>query len=339
MKAARAAWWRLGSAIFALLAPLSVHAAPACSELRPWLAAREAMARLERSPNETAEALKTASRNEIAARSASAKKFFAEYLAGKNIGLTIDTCLTPLPDGGNYLFTLQEAFFDESLARLRASRSPTIQKLVLALDRKIADGLAPSFRLTGLAFAPDDPGPWEAGFHRGAGSIYADFRKIPANEWLLIFAHEMLHGLDDELARATTEFNDPDRVQRLGALSGSAQRTSQLTGSQSVDLRGWIEAGLSRGLWAEYRAWVPSLTLYREGVLEGLWRPIPWVELVLRQQPAGMRFERFVYLYLDQNSPDPTDGLFGDPLVHSALGEIRAEYRANDITPGREVLR
>jgi len=325
-----------GSSILALpvlLFSLSAKAAPDCHEFSPWLLARNALSRLAQSPSETAEALEAATQAESAARVGVSKTIFREYLAGVSFGTRLDDCLAPFDNGGNFLFTLQDIFFSESIVRLRASQSPSIRKFLALLDGKLAAGLAPSFRLTGLQFSPDDPGPWQAGFHRGAGSIYADFRKIPSNEWLLIFTHEMLHGLDDDLAAAMRNYNDPERVARFTALSSTARSLNDLPPAARGDLTGWLEAGLGRGLWAEYRAWVPSLVIYQEGLAEGLWRNVPWVDAVLAQRPASMSFDRFVYLYLDHGSPDPTTGLFAIPLLQSSLAEFRAEFRTQNKLP------
>jgi hypothetical protein len=202
------------------------------------------------------------------------------------------------------------------------------------LDQKIKAGMAPSFRLTGMGFSPDDPGPWDAGFHRGAGSIYADFKKIPPNEWLIIFAHELLHGLDGELQKAMHDYNNPEAVAQFNSWAKVQKDFAGLSDSQKTTMTAWIEAGLSRGLWAEYRAWVPSLMIYREGLNEQLWKPIDWLEQVLPSSSAPQTLDRSLYLYLDHGSPDPTDGLFAMPLFQSALGEIRSEYRNENITPG-----
>lgn len=299
-------------------------------ELAEWLGAKQDLARAGAPPLAEIQRLND---QEWKARKEAASRIYLEYFGGSLRFEPIEACLERQSDRGNFMATLQAQFYSASIARLRSASGRSIRAFIGLVDQGSRAGAIPLFRLTGQEFGRMDPAPWSAGFHRGTGSIYADFNRIPHEQWLLIFVHELLHSLDDTLAQAVQAYGDPATIGRVSRLALQARSVNDLGPESREELEAWIRAGLDRGLWAEYRAWVASFAIYREGKADGLWPPIDWAETVLRGRPGGERLERYLYDYLDKRSPDPRDGIFATPLVRDALQRVRREYRTGPALP------
>jgi len=183
------------------------------------------------------------------------------------------------------------------------------------------------YQVTGF-FSDPSPDEKKAGFHRGNRSIYMDFERIPPNEWLMIFTHEMAHVLDENLKAASEIYADDKTVKVLADWAHKVTSSQDLPPEVREKLTRWIKAGLDRGLVAEYRAWHLTFVIYREGLNVQAWRPIAWLDEILAQQRDGESHEQFVYRYLHERFEDPTheDPLFQLPLIKSELFETRSAY-------------
>ncbi|MGK5081784.1 hypothetical protein WDW37_00640 [Bdellovibrionota bacterium FG-1] len=113
------------------------------------------------------------------------------------------------------------------------------------------------------------------------------------------------------MQKLVTQFSDPHSLN-----ANDAQFLDQ-----------WLSAGLDRGLWAEYRAWAATLAIYQDGLKEGLWQQIHWLDDILAECPAGTHFSQCLYGYLDRRSPNPTEGALTAPLLATALQNLRQKQR------------
>ncbi|MFL5812114.1 MAG: hypothetical protein ACJ763_00935 [Bdellovibrionia bacterium] len=263
---------------------------------------------------------------EYDARVESSREVYREYFSGQLDTQSLGQCLSAQPDRGMFYATLQSVFFDQSIEKLRSSKSPAIRNFLHLIDAKYPDLSRAMFRITGH-FKEASPTDLKGGFHRATGSIFMDFDRVTPSEWLVIFCHELLHSLDEKLWEAVRAYSQPELVKSFAEWSNDIGDVSQLSRDQKQSLTSWIDAGLGRGLWAEYRAWVPTFQIYLQGKSEGLWPEIDWMETVLESRKQGETFERSLYSYIDEHSADPTDGIFSRPLIQSALRSERAKVR------------
>jgi hypothetical protein len=301
----------------------SAHADESCERFNQWQAASDRFlaATGDFDASREAEAI------EWRVRTDTVQAIVARYF---ETGETVDAhaCLAGRRDRANFLNSLQAGFFNESLARLRQAKTPGLRRLIAALDKDVGLQHAALFRMTGHGFGANAPTVEKAGFHRATKSIFMDISRIPANEWLFIFTHELLHSLDPLIYDASRVYEKTLGLYvKQPELVESFQSLDQLSPEASTELIEWVEAGLGRGLWAEHRAWVVSFALFEDGRREGLWGEIDWVQKILSERAPDESLESFVYRYLDQRSKDPEERLFQLPLVQSAIFFVRERTR------------
>jgi hypothetical protein len=327
IRAARVSLFALGA--LGILASASAFApaqAADCALLEPWYTQGHPIS----VPATNVERV-ALSHLEYELRVRAADSLDATYRAGALDRAALETCLAPLPDRQNFLETFYFSLFKNSLRRLEASPSPSLRAMMALFHAKYGAGM-PIFRVTGsFAEAPDTP--LDAGFHRATGSIYMDFARIHPDDWMVIFVHETLHALDDQIWAGMKLYSRAELPKRFVKLSSTYSRLADLTPNDQRDLRAWLVAGMDRGLLAEYRAWTATFAIYREGLAEELWSRREWLEQVLGDRADGETLARFAFRYLDARSLDPSDGIFSNPLIRSALETVRAELRAAAVPP------
>ncbi|MCM2279533.1 MAG: hypothetical protein NDJ89_15765 [Oligoflexia bacterium] len=308
-------------------AQASSSVSASCEALGPWLAAKaqslSAMSMKERSE---------AAEREFNLRRDAASKLFERFEAGRLDRSALDSCLSTVPDRQNFYNTLQAVFFQRSLAKLSAARGPALRAFAAMVDARTQGGRTIPFRLTGHTQA-QAPVELKGGFHRGSGSIFMDLGRVSPDEWLVIFIHELAHGLDDRLPEAVRAYNAQKDVEDFAEWAVCATEPAFLPAETRAKLDRWLEAGLGRGLFAEYRAWHVTLVLYEEGLREGLWDRIGWMETLLSQRPAQQELGRFIYVQLDTRFTDPADGIFSHELIQNGLKAVRARYRDGSALP------
>lgn len=303
------------------LASTATHAA--CPELSAWIAAATA------TPGKTIAAREQQDLIERKSRDEAASTVFSAYRAGKLNAAELEACLKDIPGKSDFFNTLQSIAFDETLELFKkAAHQLTIAKVLEQLNARSRDGNIPFFRLIARP-EENDASPYKAGFHRAVGSIYLDISRVASDEWPLIWMHEVLHSLDDAIFDASSYFSDEARVKTLAEKARRMPDLAQWSAMDRSALDAWIQAGLHRGLWAEYRAWIVSFRVYREAVDADLFQKIAWVEELLGQIPAGQSLESGLYAILDRRSKDPTRGLFSLPAIQAALVEQRKRASAN----------
>lgn len=257
-------------------------------------------------------------------RALAADEITEGYFAGRNLG-EVWRAVDAENRRGDLQPALSGKFLDHSLEVLSRAPITSIRSFVASLDR---DALR-----FGLSFRPPvQHAPEKGGFHRGSGSVYMNLEKVPHDEWMLIFMHELLHGLDDELRAAVPIFNDR-ALARDVAEWGRTRKLEGLSTAERARLDAWLRAGLDRGLLAEHRAWLVTMRLYQAGVKHGMWAKIGWVEALLAQRKKGESLRRFLYRFLDERFPDPREGIFAWPLVQARLKQIRSKLRRNPPAP------
>ncbi len=261
-------------------------------------------------------------------------KVFKIYSSGNLRSGELKSCLNTIPNNrGDFTSALGATFLNRSIKRLQNSRSPLISKFMKAVELEAGDVESLLFSISGH-FIPDyEAGPLKAGFHRGSGSLFADIDAIDPNEWLLIIVHELSHRIDHQLRDAIISYNNDALVKSLAELAHQVSDPTQLSSEQQMQLDGWLRSGLDRGLWAEYRAWVLSFILYREGLKENLWGKIPWIENVLSRQQAKENLSHLVYRYLDPRFQNPQAGMFSLPLIQTELHFIRDHVLRSEKLP------
>ena len=98
---------------------------------------------------------------------------------------------------GEFDMTLQAEFFAGSYRKLGLkATTPRLQQFYKMIGDVSMQGQSFMFRLTGDFFGAARA-DLKADFHRFSKSIFMDIERTSPNEWLVIFAHEMSHVLDD----------------------------------------------------------------------------------------------------------------------------------------------
>ncbi|MGZ3653425.1 MAG: hypothetical protein ACXVB9_20510 [Bdellovibrionota bacterium] len=310
--------------------PLKASGAP-CDVLRPWEEAQRRMDSLK--PSDSQKLLNDTVENEETQREAAARTLYHSYRAGAGwSGADLTACLQANPERENFEISLNEIFVTETFRELESSRSSAIRALVGMIHDRYRGGEIPLIQL--VASRSGRPGAVErAGFHRGSGSIVLDVDAITPAEWPIIFAHELLHSLDEQLPKSMALYAASPAPALLAKRGAQISNYSNLTPAERAVADPWIVAGLDRGLFAEFRAWVPSALIYVQGRDEGLWGRVDWMEGLLAGKPANQSLESYIFSYLNQRSHDPVDGIFALPLTQSAVKAVRARF-GNGKLPG-----
>ncbi|NUM87918.1 MAG: hypothetical protein HUU37_01825 [Bdellovibrionales bacterium] len=217
------------------------------------------------------------------------------------------------------------------MARLRSAKGASLRRFVALVDGRTQGGRTIPFRLTGHS-SEAAPADLKGGFHRGSGSIFMDIGRVRPDEWMVIFIHEVAHGLDDLISPASRVYGQTEDVAELAAWAARTETPSDLPHEIREKLDSWLAAGLDRGLWAEYRAWLATFALYEDGARERLWNRVAWMEEISAQRPPELGWNLFLYRFLDDRFQDPTEGIFSRVLIRNGLRELRGRYR--DLLPG-----
>lgn len=245
-----------------------------------------------------------------------AESLFSNYLHGQIDFAQIEKCWVDLPMKESLLITLQAKFLLGSLQYLERSSSSVIKNFIQIFKNRYGSAQAASFKLVGHTQKSIDG--MKAGFHRADKSIFMDISKISRSEWMVILVHELSHSLDSEMNKSIPIYNNEAAVQKFVKWSQAGRHFQELNPREQQELSQWLEAGLSRGLFAEYRAWWATVQVYNAGLKDKLWEKIEWLE----DLQSGS-----LYLNLDKNFKDPTESVFKNPLFQEGLAIVREKYR------------
>lgn len=246
-----------------------------------------------------------------------ALQIYASYLSGGSIDIK-KNCSNPI-----YRDLLESSLH-------KTFKAETLKKLLVSggnkaeFAKKIQKKTISPFRLTGH-FREDSPTEKAGGFHRGHGSIFMNFTKIPPAEWEIYFIHEFAHSLDSELLNSITPFANVELIQSFY----TATKNNSWSEEQKQQLTAWLLHGLNRGFLAEYRAWTVTFALYLEGLRDGTFKKIRWMDDILSHQQPGESLKSFILRYLSPHFTDPQKGPFSSPQVQESLKVLRQELLTN----------
>lgn len=176
---------------------------------------------------------------------------------------------------------------------------------------------------------PEDDMVRIASFHRGQKSIYMNADRMSANEWLITFVHEVAHSLDSELVASLDIFNDKNLTRELADLGRQGMLLKDLSADDRVRLDRWLLAGLNRGFLTEYRAWFLTFMVYEEGLKDGTFSKVEWLEKLKSTRPERTSIQTHIFRFLSSSWTDPSEGLFTYPFIQQALSEIREKLYQN----------
>lgn len=259
-----------------------------------------------------------------------AERVYAAYTTSrwsKAQAATLEHALSDPSDRERLNSRLHEAFLAHSLEQLERAASARLRELA----RRVKETPLLLFRL--VAQPRLGPGDKKAGFHRGKRSLFLDYAQVPPEEWLVIFIHESAHALDDRLLEGVTEYARAEQVERFVEWSRSTSHFADLSDDRRAQLEHWLLAGLSRGFLGEWRAWWLTLELYEDGLSEGLWTKIDWLEEVRARCEPKSRRAAFLMRYLSPRFEDPSDGVFSNPLLRDALRSVRTRLVTGELRP------
>ena len=178
---------------------------------------------------------------------------------------------------------------------------------------------------------PDDENSRKAGFHRSRKSIFMDIGQMTSNEWLMIFVHEVSHSLDSELINSLDIYNNEVLVKYFSELGAKNTALTELSKNDRELLNTWLMAGLNRGFLAEYRAWLLTYLIYDEGLKDGTFAPIDWLENLKNSKPAGLDVRVYILRSLSPDWTDPVDGIFAHQFIKDALRQLRQRIFNNPL--------
>lgn len=203
-------------------------------------------------------------------------------------------------------------------------RRATEDYLIVSGGLKSRFALASKNNTFGLTFKrPVDEHQRKASFHRITRSIFMDIDQMSANEWLVLFIHEVAHTLDSELIEAIAIYNNKDTFDRWTEFGNKNISLNQLDADTRTLLDQWLTAGLNRGFLSEYRAWLMTYLVYEEALKDGLIKPDPWLEDLKKNKPQGLDIQTYIFRHLSSSWIDPSDYIFKHTFIQQALKELR----------------
>lgn len=244
-----------------------------------------------------------------------AKDIFSRYLSGEWTAAdsaALESCTFSHPKLIRLVETaLGPTIKAQSNEILKSSSSSYLRKLAKALDERL--DVPFNFARRGAA----------GGYHRGRNSIFLDFTVIPRTEWFVVYIHEATHALDSELQRAVEVYSDKSLVEMFAKELPNVSRASEFSAEAARALETWLLAGLSRGMLAEYRAWLVTSALYREAIAASLSSKVPWMEDILAD--SSHTLSEIWLRKIDKGFKNPNSGIFKHSAVEEALNRIRMQ--------------
>jgi hypothetical protein len=156
-----------------------------------------------------------------------------------------------------------------------------------------------------------------------------DLGSIDKNNFFIILIHELAHGVDDIMRKALVDFGSRATRTQIFEILDKKTNPAELNNLERDLIRGWLIAGLERGLLAEYRAWLFTYLAYQEGLRDGTLHPTEWLDRLHNTKPENTTVEEHIYRSLSQNWSDPQDDVFSNAIINELLRELRQEFYAN----------
>ena len=254
------------------------------------------------------------------------QQFYSEYMAGKTTNVFFSKCLADISEKDEWTSSFSQVFLRNSLLNLQAAPIPRLQKIMTELQAtQIGQGMtlfkaAPHF--------PGEEGAKKAGVYRGSTSLFMNIDMIPAGEWNFLLVHELFHYLDPVIKKASLVWNSKETAAKIFELGKIHETLETLSPVEKKMLRDFVQAGLDRGLLAEYRAWVLCFSIYEQGKKTGLWKTIPWMEEIIVNKSNNESWESFTFNFLDSRFDDPDfTGIFSVRIMQEQYHLLRNELR------------
>lgn len=227
-----------------------------CSILDPWidaLNARKSFGMSRRSFDTQFSAVFDSWDQEYSVRKMVAGQIFEAYLRGELNLDAIGNCLSTSPQRLDFLYTMQSLFFFKTIDHLKARNDTSLTELMNKVVDSTEGKVWTMFYVSGVGASQGS----KAGVHREQLSTFMNLLKIPSNEWLVVFIHEMVHRLDTVMLSSASAFSSAD-------LLGAVRSELKSPAPNKEILRRWILHGFQRGLLAEFRAWRISFQHYEK---------------------------------------------------------------------------
>ncbi len=267
------------------------------------------------------------------------QSIYENYRLGRGLPISAENCL-PSGYSDRIQHNIAAVFFHESIREMNESKSQTARSIAKLLLKKEQAGAFIPFTLTGhwktldrpLERSTSDQSPLEtssAGFHRAQAAVFANIAMIPHSDWLLVFAHEMIHVIDEQIHANLSIVANPDLARTVAQIANSKASINELTQDERLTCERFLVSALNRGFLAELRAWWLVRQIYHELHLP----PIFWLEhLYAEGTPNKSTEARFVQA-LSERFPTSLTGLFGLPIIQA----LDANHRSNWIKYPRRV--
>lgn len=251
------------------------------------------------------------------------------YILGKIEGSEIDKDFKDHPHYQKYISHFSTLLLKESIRILQNSKIAEIKNFMKIYNRVYTDNEIPLFKITGVNVRRDSPTEEKGGFHRSRKSIFMDITRTSSKEWLFIFMHELFHSLDSELSNAIVEFSNVELIKSVQKICQNNSTLAELNDHEQLILSQFVNIGMNRGLFAEYRDWRFGFSVYEEGQKEGLWMKIPFVEDVLSFKDKNESMNQFVYRYLKERAGIREEGFLTKPIVQQKILDTMASFKPN----------
>lgn len=241
---------------------------------------------------------------------------------------SLSKCFSPPLNDSDFTLALSAEFRDRSLARIRkinpaaferASKVRPIENLAL----RIFDGHS-NHQDSATRAIGDRP----AGYHITTQSLFMDIAKVSKEDWDAIFIHEIGHFVDPVMSHVRF-FNNEKMIEKIGAIVQKENRGELVEESEIQILDQWLYHGVNIRLLAEWRVWSFTVNYLRGGNNADitLGPETVWLKPYLRSTVSEMDWKRDLFLELDKNFHNPSEGVFSSPLLQQRMGLLREKLR------------
>jgi len=247
------------------------------------------------------------------------------YLKEAIAGNELDSDFKDFPEQNKIMAHFSSLLLEETISLLHQSKIPSLVKLMKRYDTLYPAGTVALFRVTGISNDNESPTLEKGGFHRTNKSIFMDITRTDSSEWVFIFLHELFHQLDETLDSSSRFFSQKENFEK--AMRLTKDENSKLTTSDNDFLDEWVQAGLDRGLFAEFRAWNFCFQIYEDGKKEKLWGSIKFAEEILLNKKVAQKMSSFIYDYLDSKAQIKKESVLTRKIILKKMEFKREEFK------------
>lgn len=248
-----------------------------------------------------------------------AKALRTFYFQDKLEASFLQHCLPSVEERSDFYDWLSKEFQEYSLTKMSESSLPSLQTLAKKLEGKLVFRAVGHYKKLGTR---------KAEFHRTRRSIFTDLSRIKAEEWLIIFIHEIVHWYDQQLFTSSQAFADKTVATEIFEMAKSVKYPQQLSLDQWRLVREHILHGLNRGFLAEFRAWTVTFSIYQQMKQASEQEHVEWIERILLNKWPNESMAEFVYRYLEPNFTAPKkESIFQLELMQNSYRVVKDVLR------------